>query len=158
MIGRIIGSGGPARREDTIAVAMTLARVGGRDVHGVASMVGSLWMAAQRSSTVDAAERLRSGSALGDYRYHVAGLTAGMLEDRDSELAVMADFCSGQGRALFWQAPPKAGKTALLAQFVLEPPDGVLVAAFFVDRRLALHSDSNGFLDQVVPQLERVAG
>lgn len=158
VIGRIIGTGGQARREDTITVAVTLARVGGRDVHGVAAAVSGLWMAAQPSSSVDAAERLRSGIALGDYRYHVAGLAAGMLEGRDAELAVMADFCSGQGRALFWQAPPKAGKTALLAQFVLEPPEGVLVAAFFVDRRLALHSDSNGFLDQVVPQLERAAG
>lgn len=158
VIGRIISTGGPARREDTIAVAITLAGVGGQEVHGVAAAVGGLWMAAQPSSSVNAAERLRSGIALGDYRYHVAGLTADMLEGRDAELAVMADFCSGQGRALFWQAPPKGGKTALLAQFVLEPPEGVLVAAFFVDRRLALHSDSNGFLDQMVPQLERVAG
>ncbi|MFJ6381277.1 hypothetical protein ACIQI7_14945 [Kitasatospora sp. NPDC092039] len=56
------------------------------------------------------------------------------------------------------QAPAWAGKTALLAEFVLEPPTGVRVVAFFVTARLTRQNDPVAFCEVVQRQLYEILG
>lgn len=65
------------------------------------------------------------------------------LEGREEELSVIAEFCAGDGQHLWIQGPPWAGKTALAAAFVLDPPQGVTTLAVFVSGRMT----GEGFLD-----------
>jgi hypothetical protein len=67
------------------------------------------------------------------------------LIGRDAELAELAAFCRGAEPYGWWQADPWAGKTALLATFVVGPPTGVDVLSFFVRAAEAYWSDSDGF-------------
>ncbi|MEV6926493.1 helix-turn-helix domain-containing protein [Dactylosporangium sp. NPDC051485] len=82
----------------------------------------------------------------------------GALKDRDRELAALADFCAGDEPYLWWLAGPWAGKTALMSTFVLNPPAGVEVVAFFVTARLVAQADSTAFTDALLDQLSAVIG
>lgn len=69
--------------------------------------------------------------ATSNYRYQVESLAAAEFRGRTQELARMAEFCTARAAAdsaedayWRWLAPAWAGKTALMAQFVLEPPPG----------------------------------
>ena len=66
------------------------------------------------------------------YRLQVADIAPTALRGRDRELAMLAAFCAGTEPYAWCQAEAWAGKTALMAWFVLHPPAGVDVAAFFV--------------------------
>ncbi|MEU5694357.1 hypothetical protein [Actinosynnema sp. NPDC020468] len=72
------------------------------------------------------------------------------------ELAELAEFCTDPATAgsyRWWRAGPWAGKSALMATFVLSPPAGVQVVSFFVTARLAGQSDRSAFVDNVLEQL-----
>ncbi len=97
---------------------------------------------------------LRSG-----YIEQVADIAPLELLDREAELGELADWCTtGGGSYTWWQAPPKAGKSALMAWFTLHPPPGVWVVSFFVTARLAAQADSNAFTDGLLDQLTAVTG
>ena len=80
------------------------------------------------------------------------------LRDRDRELAQLTAFCAGAESYGYWQAPPWAGKTALMATFALHPPAGVTVVSYFVTARQAGENDSTGFLRAVSAQLAALSG
>ncbi|WP_455430757.1 caspase, EACC1-associated type [Phytohabitans flavus] len=133
-----------------IAIARNLARqravAGGQDAAGTAATTG--WGA--RSRYVQQVRDIAPvGGALG----------------REQELAELADFCTtpaaggGVDEAyVWWQAPPWAGKSALMSTFVLNPPAGVRVVSFFVTGRLAAQADSNAFTDALLEQLSTLTG
>ncbi len=83
---------------------------------------------------------------------------AGGLQARDEELAELTAFCAGSDSYSFWQAPPWAGKTALMATFAQNPPAGVTVVAYFVTARQSGENDSTGFLRAVSAQLAMLMG
>lgn len=78
--------------------------------------------------------------------------------DREPELSELADFCSGDEPYIWWQAPPWAGKSALMSTFVLDPPPNVLVVSFFITGRLAAQATSAAFTDAVLEQLTALTG
>ena len=94
------------------------------------------------------------------YRHLVEQIFPGKLAGREGELRELADYC---GRAdappyLWLQGQAWAGKSALLASFVLAPPAGVRVVSFFITARWAGQSDRVAFLETVLTQLAEVAG
>ena len=95
------------------------------------------------------------------YRWQVQRIAPPYLADREEELAELAQFCTAEettGVYRYWQAPAWAGKSALMAWFVLHPPPGVRVVSFFVTARYAGQSDRVAFTDQVVEQLAEILG
>ncbi|XVU23370.1 trypsin-like peptidase domain-containing protein [Actinoplanes sp. CA-054009] len=80
------------------------------------------------------------------------------LIGRNEELDELAAFCAGDESFVWWQAPPWAGKSALMSTFVLHPPAGVDVVAFFVNGRLAAQSDSEAFTEALLDQLHVLLG
>ncbi|GAA2746681.1 hypothetical protein GCM10010440_39420 [Kitasatospora cinereorecta] len=75
---------------------------------------------------------------------------AGGLVGREAERAELAEFCAGDEPYVWWQAPPWAGKSALLSSFVLDPPTGVDTVGFF----LAAHAaDAGAFTHALLEQL-----
>lgn len=95
------------------------------------------------------------GRDLGGYAARVRGMApAGGLRDRDRELAELRAFCESDEPYLLWQGDPWSGKTALMSAFVLDPPPGVRVAAYFA----AHHLGRQDPFDQVVgEQLAAIA-
>ncbi|MFC9057149.1 hypothetical protein ACFTXB_03715 [Streptomyces sp. NPDC057074] len=95
------------------------------------------------------------GRDLGGYAARVRGMApAGGLRDRDRELAELRAFCESDEPYLLWQGDPWSGKTALMSAFVLDPPPGVRVAAYFA----AHHRGRQDHFDQVVgEQLAAIA-
>ncbi|MEU0851754.1 hypothetical protein ABZ387_27885 [Streptomyces flaveolus] len=95
------------------------------------------------------------GRDLGGYAARVRSMApAGGLRDRDRELAELRAFCESDEPYLLWQGDPWSGKTALMSAFVLDPPPGVRVAAYFA----AHHLGRQDLFDQVVgEQLAAIA-
>ncbi|MEV1084786.1 hypothetical protein AB0I98_42370 [Streptomyces sp. NPDC050211] len=87
----------------------------------------------------------------------VQELSAQRFEGREAELAAMAAFSSAPSAATTnywrWLAPAWAGKTALMAHFVLHPPPNTDVLAFFVTARMAGRADRTAFLSALESQL-----
>lgn len=81
-----------------------------------------------------------------------------VLQERDAELRLLADFCGGPLPYAWVQAPPWAGKTALAAWFALHPPHSVVPVWFFITGRLAGQADSAAFTEALTHQLAPVAG
>ena len=81
------------------------------------------------------------------------------LVGRDSELEELEAFCTQPDGSsyVWWQGRAWAGKSALMAWFVLHPPTGVRVMSFFVTARFAGQSDQTAFLEIVLEQLAEVA-
>lgn len=79
------------------------------------------------------------------------------LVEREQELEDLVNWCAKPGGYLWWQAPPWAGKTALMASFALHPPAGTVVASFFITSRLAGQADSDAFLLAMIDQLSAIA-
>ena len=75
---------------------------------------------------------------------------------RGEELALMQEFCAGEGTLFVWCGQEWAGKTALMSAFVAEPPGNVDVVSFFVNDRTTTERDLSGFLVSVGRQLEAV--
>jgi hypothetical protein len=94
------------------------------------------------------------------YLHQVRQIFPWELIGREAELAELEDFCtSSDGPSyLWWHGPAWAGKSALMAWFVLHPPDGVQVVSFFITDRYANHSNRTAFLNVVLEQLAEVAG
>ena len=82
------------------------------------------------------------------------------LVSRDAELQELEAFCTRPDGSsyMWWQGRAWAGKSALMAWFVLHPPAGVRVVSFFVTARFAGQSDRTAFLEVVLEQLAEVAG
>ena len=93
------------------------------------------------------------------YLHQVQQIFPWQLLDRDAELAELAAFCAQPdgGSYVWWQGPAWAGKSALMAWFVLHPPVGVRVVSFFITARFAGQSDRTAFLEVVLEQLAEVA-
>ncbi|MFF5288388.1 hypothetical protein [Paractinoplanes globisporus] len=97
---------------------------------------------------------LRSG-----YVEQVADIAPPQLLDRDAELDELAAWCAGGDDAyVWWQAGPRAGKSALMAWLVLHPPPETWVISFFVTARLAGQADSAAFTDALLDQLAAITG
>ena len=77
---------------------------------------------------------------------------------REEELAELTAFCAaddiegGSDAYVWWQAPPWAGKSALMSTFVLNPPPGVRVLSFFITGRLVGQAHSTAFTDALLDQ------
>jgi hypothetical protein len=69
------------------------------------------------------------------YRAQITEIAPAQLHDRSRDLADLVRFCAGEAPYEWLQAPPWAGKTALLSSFVLQPPSGVDVVSFFITGR-----------------------
>ncbi|MFD5562869.1 hypothetical protein [Kitasatospora griseola] len=98
--------------------------------------------------------------AVSGYLHQVRALAAGAFVGREQELAQLRTFCAEPGPGGYWRwlAPAWAGKSALLAEFVLHPPDAVDVAAFFITSRLAGQADVAAFCEVVQRQLYALLG
>ncbi|MEV8509717.1 hypothetical protein AB0368_33505 [Actinoplanes sp. NPDC051475] len=88
-----------------------------------------------------------------DYVEGLADIAPPDLIDRATELDELATWCAGDEAYVWWQAPPRAGKTALMSWFALHPPPDVWVVSFFVTARLASQADSAAFTDALLDQL-----
>ncbi|MFE6866683.1 hypothetical protein ACFVFS_09010 [Kitasatospora sp. NPDC057692] len=81
---------------------------------------------------------------------------------RERELARMRTFGTAPEGAepgyWRWQAPAWTGKTALMAQFVLDPPPGADVLSFFVTTTDPERSERGGFLRSMGDQLREYLG
>ena len=81
------------------------------------------------------------------------------LLGRQGELEELAAWCTGGDEAYaWWQAGPRAGKSALMAWLVLHPPPGTWVVSFFVTARLAGQADSAAFTGSMLDQLAAITG
>ncbi|MFD4996174.1 tetratricopeptide repeat protein [Streptomyces buecherae] len=91
------------------------------------------------------------------YLLEVREMRAPRFQGRADELAAMAAFATAPegetGGYWRWLAPAWTGKTALMAEFVLNPPDGADVLAFFITARMAGRADRTAFLDALGGQL-----
>ena len=97
---------------------------------------------------------LRSG-----YAAQISDIAPLELLGRQDELEELADWCaSGDEAYAWWQAGPRAGKSALMAWLVLHPPPGTWVISFFVTARLASQADSAAFTDGLLDQLAAITG
>jgi tetratricopeptide (TPR) repeat protein len=92
-------------------------------------------------------------------------LAAADFQGRESELAQLAAFCThdvpaDRPGANYWRwvAPAWAGKSALLAHFVLHPPPGVDVVSFFITSRMAAQNDAAAFCEVVQRQVYALLG
>ncbi len=92
------------------------------------------------------------------YQAQVRDIAPDRLLDREEELDELVGFCAGDQPYAWWQAGPWAGKSALMAWFVLHPPAGVDVVSFFVTARLVGQSDSDACLDALIEQLAALLG
>lgn len=84
------------------------------------------------------------------------------LIGRKAELAELAGFClePDRGSYVWWQAEAWAGKSALLATFVLRPPpevrDPVRIVSFFITARLAAQDTREAFTQALLEQLAKL--
>ena len=94
------------------------------------------------------------------YRKQVERIAPPELVGREAELQELAAYCTepGRGPYVWWQAPAWAGKSALLSTFVLHPPTGVRVVAFFITARLGAQDTREAFTEVVLEQLAELLG
>lgn len=92
------------------------------------------------------------------YQAYVRDIAPKRLLDREKELDELVAFCAGDQPYAWWQARPWAGKSALMSQFVLDPPAGVDVVSFFVTAWLAGQSDSDACATALIEQLAALLG
>ena len=142
----LLRSGGPDRSRYPAAVA---AAVAGR-------------------ARQDAPVEMRPAAVLpgrSGYLTRLAQVPPPALIARDAELAELAAFCLAPDPVEFyrwWRAPAWAGKTALMATFVTNPPpevrERVRIVSFFVTARLTSQETRQGFLREVLDQLIELTG
>ena len=94
------------------------------------------------------------------YRKQVQRIAPSALVGREAELRELAAYCTEPGRSpyVWWQAPAWAGKSALMSTFVLHPPAGVRVVAFFITARLGGQDTREAFTEVVLEQLAELLG
>jgi Trypsin-like peptidase domain len=88
------------------------------------------------------------------YLLQVRDIAPDRLLGREEELRTLAGSAEPYG---WWEGPPWAGKTALMAWFALHPPPDVEVVPFFVGAGRVGRSDVEAFLDAVTEQLTVLA-
>jgi len=109
------------------------------------------------ASFVDATADARGQAVLLDHRRQaLRRIHDTTVIGRGEELALMQEFCAGDGTLLLWRGQEWAGKTALMSAFVAEPPGNVDVVSFFVNDRTTTERDLSGFLASMGRQLEAV--
>ncbi len=98
--------------------------------------------------------------AVSGYLLQVERMAAADFRGRVAELSELASFSTEErprgaaGKNYWrWLAPAWAGKSALLAEFVLNPPPGIDVVAFFITSRMAGQNDAAAFCEVVQRQL-----
>ncbi|MEV5960177.1 hypothetical protein AB0L70_00355 [Kribbella sp. NPDC051952] len=93
------------------------------------------------------------------YLEDVDQLAPPVLRDREDELAQLAAFCSDDNSSYWrWVADAWSGKTALLAWFVLHPPENADVISFFITTRFNPHGNRDAFIEAVSEQLDTLIG
>ena len=94
------------------------------------------------------------------YRKQIERIAPPELVGREAELRELAAYCTepGRGPYAWWQAPAWAGKSALMSTFVLHPPAGVRVVAFFITARLGGQDTREAFTEVVLEQLTGLLG
>lgn len=92
------------------------------------------------------------------YLERVHAIAPPRLLDRDRELAELAAFVRGPASYARWLAGPWAGKTALMAWFVLHPPPRTTVLSFFITAADASQSTSEAFTAALLDQLTALRG
>ncbi|MGH3220780.1 MAG: hypothetical protein ACRDPY_19135 [Streptosporangiaceae bacterium] len=94
------------------------------------------------------------------YRKQVERIAPPELVGREAELGELAAYCTEPRRAAYvwWRAPAWAGKSALISTFVLHPPAGVRVVAFFITARLGAQDTRQAFTEVVLEQLAGLLG
>ena len=99
-------------------------------------------------------------AVLSAYRKQVERIAPPELVGREAELRELAAYCTepGRGPYVWWRAPAWAGKSALLSTFVLDPPAGVGVVAFFITARLGGQDTREAFTEVVLEQLAELLG
>ncbi|MGW1292971.1 hypothetical protein [Streptomyces sp. NPDC002533] len=102
----------------------------------------------------------RQRPAVSGYLLQVERVAAADFRGREAELAALASFSTEapaedvpERNYWRWLAPAWAGKSALLAEFVLNPPPGIDVVAFFITSRMAGQNDAAAFCEVVQRQL-----
>ncbi|MFH9754968.1 hypothetical protein [Streptomyces griseus] len=87
-------------------------------------------------------------------------MAAAEFRGRGAELSELASFSTeapaedvSERSYWRWLAPAWAGKSALLAEFVLNPPAGIDIVAFFITSRMAGQNDAAAFCEVVQRQL-----
>ncbi|MFB8138091.1 hypothetical protein [Streptomyces parvus] len=102
----------------------------------------------------------RQRPAVSGYLLQVERVAAADFRGREAELAALASFSTEapaedvpERNYWRWLAPAWAGKSALLAEFVLNPAPGIDVVAFFITSRMAGQNDAAAFCEVVQRQL-----
>jgi tetratricopeptide (TPR) repeat protein len=124
-----------------------------RDINGIASTGDHATNVQAEQVTINmgpGASAVRSA-----YRKQVERIAPPELVGRETELRELAAYCTepGRGAYVWWQAPAWAGKSALISTFVLHPPPGVQVVAFFITARLGGQDTREAFTEVVLEQL-----
>ncbi|MEV7094659.1 hypothetical protein AB0M80_17670 [Amycolatopsis sp. NPDC051045] len=99
------------------------------------------------------------GVAKSWYRGTVRRIAPEHLVGRENELAKLERFCLDPEPSpsyAWWRADAWSGKTALMASFVLDPPEEVRLVSFFITARDAGSDTRAGFLAAMIPQLAEV--
>ncbi|WP_117209882.1 serine protease [Allorhizocola rhizosphaerae] len=96
----------------------------------------------------------------GAYRTYVyERLYVDDLPDRQDELNELREFCSGEEDYVWWQAAAWAGKSTLMARFMLDPGrDDVVTVGFFITASGQDQCDRFAFAAALVEQLCEVLG
>ncbi len=137
---------------------MTGGRIGAKDT-GDASAQGDV--AFSNTGVFNGSVTLaRQRPAVSGYLLQVERVAAADFRGRETELSELASFGTeerpqGAAERNYWRwlAPAWAGKSALLAEFVLNPPPGIDVVAFFITSRMAGQNDATAFCEVVQRQL-----
>jgi hypothetical protein len=90
------------------------------------------------------------------YKAEALALLPERLLDRETEQAELIDLTKSDGYVRY-QGSPWAGKSALMAWLVMNPPPSTKIACFFVNSRIPGESDSNAFTRAMVRQLANIA-
>lgn len=101
------------------------------------------------------------GPARSHYLNRVESFAPRCLVDREEERAELTRFCTDpatEGAYAWWRAEAWSGKSALLATFVLDPPPGVELVAFFITGSQPDQSDRRAFVDNLLEQLCALRG
>ncbi len=128
------------------------------DIDGIASTGDNAINVQAEHATVNVGPgRVAAKSA---YRKQVERLAPPELVGREAELRELAAYCiePGRGPYVWWRAPAWAGKSALVSTFVLHPPAGMQVVAFFITARLGGQDTRDAFTEVVLEQLAELLG
>ncbi len=134
----------------------------GRGEHGGIGIGYAHTVSAYVTITADAARAVRPVRSV--YLEQVRRIAPPQLLDREAEVAELARFCLDAHRRpyVWWRAGPWAGKSALLATFVLHPPPEmagrVRIVSFFITARLAAQDTREAFITTLLKQLCELTG